>query len=343
MKQYNDTVQLILNEGEWKENRTGIRTLSYPVVHMRFKLSEGFPAVTTKKLAFKAAMGELAGFLKAAESASTFRELNCKIWDQNANENADWLANPYRQGHDHLGSIYGVQWRNWPAYKVIEKDRPNRDKIAIKIANEGWDLIADDSFGSYDNNDRLSSNQEVYYKNVDQIEECVRKILFNPNDRRILFHGWNWAALDEMALPPCHLLYQFLPNVTTKKMSLALTIRSNDIFLGAPFNIASASLLLSIVCHLTGYTPDVVAITANDAHIYENHIEQCHEQLSRTPYALPTLKISDNVPSFEKLSSVHSGEALLGAVMGILSYLDPDDFTLEGYEHHPPIKAAMAV
>jgi len=126
MKQYLDLVRTILDTGSWQENRTGIRTISMPGAMLRFDLQQGFPAVTTKKLAFKSAIGELIGFLRASRSAADFRALGCKVWDGNANENAQWLANPYRQGLDDLGDVYGVQWRKWPAYKVL--DATARDK-----------------------------------------------------------------------------------------------------------------------------------------------------------------------------------------------------------------------
>lgn len=112
MKQYLDLVQSILDQGAWQENRTGVRTLSLPGAALRFDLQQGFPAVTTKKLAFKSAIGEMVGFLRATRSAAQFRALGCKVWDQNANENEQWLANPYREGPDDLGPVYGVQWRD---------------------------------------------------------------------------------------------------------------------------------------------------------------------------------------------------------------------------------------
>lgn len=118
---------------------------------------------------------------------------------------------------------------------------------------------------------------------------------------------------------------------------------SNDFGLGTPFNIASAALLLSIVARLTGYTPRILSIISNDAHIYENHMEMVDTILEREPLALPTLKFADNFPTFEKLSESFQGKALTGAVVGILDNLNPEDFTLEGYEHHPPITAPMAV
>jgi thymidylate synthase len=120
VKSYLDLVRDIFEHGSWQQNRTGTRTLSLPGAALRFDLAEGFPAVTTKKLAFKSAIGELVGFLRGYRSAAQFRALGCKVWDQNANENERWLANPYRTGVDDLGPVYGVQWRQWPAYKLLD-------------------------------------------------------------------------------------------------------------------------------------------------------------------------------------------------------------------------------
>src|SRR5262249_40929892 len=119
MNQYLQLIQEVLDNGEWTDNRTGIRTKMLPGAMLRFDLSKGFPAVTTKKLAFKSVVGELCAFLRASRSAADFRALGCKVWDQNANENAAWLANPYRKGVDDLGPVYGVQWREWPGFKVF--------------------------------------------------------------------------------------------------------------------------------------------------------------------------------------------------------------------------------
>ena len=133
MQQYQDLIKTVLDTGSWQDNRTGIRTLSVPGAMMRFDLSAGFPAVTTKKLAFKSVIGELCAFLRASRNAGEFRALGCKVWDQNANENAQWLANPYREGEDDLGPVYGVQWRQWPAYKLLDASAP--EQIADAQAN----------------------------------------------------------------------------------------------------------------------------------------------------------------------------------------------------------------
>jgi len=196
MKQYLDLVKNVLETGTLQENRTGIRTISIPGAMMRFDLAEGFPAITTKRLAFKTAVSELVGFFRAYRNAADFRSIGCKVWDQNANENKQWLSNPYRKGEDDLGEIYGVQWRQWPAYKVVNASETAQLDDAKK---NGFQVIA------HFPEDGIE--KVLLYKAVDQLRQCLDTIISNPSDRRIIFHGWNWAQLDQMALPPCHLLY----------------------------------------------------------------------------------------------------------------------------------------
>jgi thymidylate synthase len=324
MKQYLDLVRTVLETGSWQDNRTGIRTISIPGAMMRFDLlKDGFPAITTKKLAFKSVVGELVGFLRATRSAADFRALGCKVWDQNANENAEWLANPYRQGQDDLGPVYGVQWREWPAYKLL--DVAQTAQIA-DAQQRGFQVVS-----------ALTDNgvpKVLLYKAVDQLLDCVRTIMSNPGSRRILFHGWNCADLDAIALPACHLLYQFIPNATTKEISLCLYIRSNDIGLGTPFNLAEGAALLHLIGRLTGYTPRWFTYFIGDAHIYENHIDMLHEQLKREPHPAPELVISDRVPAYAATGKFEPEW---------LKKIEPSDFSLRGYEHHAPLTAPMAV
>jgi thymidylate synthase len=323
MKQYLDLVRTILDTGSWSDNRTGIRTISIPGAMMRFDLAEGFPAVTTKKLAFKSVVGELTGFLRASRSAAEFRALGCKVWDQNANENADWLANPYREGPDDLGPVYGVQWRRWPAYKLLDigaaaqlEDAQKRGfRIVSALKDEGRDKL-------------------LLYKAVDQIRDCLDTIIKNPGSRRILFHGWNPAELDAVALPACHLLYQLIPNAVTREISLCLYIRSNDIGLGAPFNLAEGAVLLHLIGRLTGYKPRWFSYFIGDAHIYENHLDMLKEQLQREPHPLPRLVISDRIPDYARTGRYEPQW---------LEQVEPSDFSLEGYVHHAPLTAPMAV
>lgn len=328
MQSYLDLVQTVLNDGSWQDNRTGTRTISLPGAMLRFDLTQGFPAVTTKKLAFKSAVGELVGFLRGSRNAAEFRALGCKVWDQNANENASWLANPYRQGEDDLGPVYGVQWRNWPAYKVL----PAANAAQIADAQQrGYTELTRFEDGAAHG---VPGPAVLLYKAVDQLRQCLDTIETNPADRRILFHGWNWAQIEEMALPPCHLLYQFHPNPAKREISLSLYIRSNDLGLGTPFNLTEGAALLHLVGRLTGYTPKWFTYFIGDAHIYENHVPMLQEQLKREPFPAPQLVLSDRVPDRLKTGRYEPEW---------LEKVEPSDFSLSGYQHHAPLTAAMAV
>jgi thymidylate synthase len=323
MKQYLDLVADVIKRGSLQSNRTGVKTISLPGAMLRFDLQEGFPAITTRKLAFKSAIGEMVGFLRGVNNAAEFRALGCKVWDQNANENQQWLDNPFRKGADDLGEIYGVQWRQWPAYKRIALSNPAAIELAL---GQGYTQLA-----------QAEEDGEAYvvlYKAIDQVRQCVDTIIKDPGSRRILFHGWNCAQLDEMALPPCHLLYQFHPNAETREISLTLYIRSNDLGLGTPFNLTEGAALLSLIGRLTGYTPRWFTYFIGDAHVYENHLSMLTEQLDREPLPAPKLVISDRVPEYAK-TGVYQPEWL--------ELIEPSDFSLEGYDHHPPMTAPMAV
>lgn len=323
MKQYLELVRTILDTGTWQENRTGIRTISMPGAMLRFDLQQGFPAVTTKKLAFKSAIGEMVGFLRASRSAAEFRALGCKVWDANANDNPQWLANPYREGPDDLGDVYGVQWRQWPAYKVIDANAG--DQIA-DATHRGYQVVTSFVEGGRE--------KVLLYKAIDQLRQCLDTIVENPTDRRILFHAWNPAKLDEIALPACHLLYQFIPNAAKREISLCLYIRSNDVGLGTPFNLTEGAALLHLVGRLTGYAPRWFTYFIGDAHIYENQLDMLHEQLRREPFGSPQLVLSDRVPDYA-VTKQYEPEWL--------EKIEPTDFALEGYRHHEALKAPMAV
>lgn len=330
MKQYLTLVQEIFDNGSWQGNRTGIRTLSMPGAMMKFDLQAGFPAVTTKKLAFKSAIGELVGFMRAYRSAADFRALGCKVWDQNANENAQWLANPYRLQDNDLGSVYGVQWRQWPAYKVIDLSQPQSAAQITDALSRGYQQIG--TVEDVGENGKTTS--ALLYKAIDQLRQCLDTIMTDPGNRRILFHGWNWAQLEEMALPPCHLLYQFLVNQSKREISMCLYIRSNDVGLGTPFNLTEGAALLHLVGRLTGYTPRWFTYFIGDAHIYENHVDMLQEQLRREPFPAPKLVLSDRIPDYA-ITGKYEPEWL--------EKVEPTDFWLEGYEHHAPLTAPMAV
>lgn len=330
MKQYLNLVRDIFDNGSWQDNRTGIRTKSIPGAMIKFDLQEGFPAVTTKKLAFKSAIGELVGFLRGYRSAADFRALGCKVWDQNANENDQWLANPYRLQMDDLGPVYGVQWRQWPAYKLIDLSQMQSTAQVEDALAKGYKQIGIVE----DIGENGKTTSALLYKAIDQLRQCLDTIIKDPGNRRILFHGWNWAQLEEMALPPCHLLYQFLVNPSKREISLCLYIRSNDVGLGTPFNLTEGAALLHLVGRLTGYTPRWFAYFIGDAHIYENHVNMLQEQLEREPFAAPKLVLSDRIPDYA-VTGKYEPEWL--------EKVEPNDFWLEGYQHHAPLTAPMAV
>lgn len=326
MKQYLDLVQHIFDHGSWQDNRNGIRTLRIPGAMMRLDLQEGFPAITTKKLAFKTAIRELIGFIRGYRSAADFRALGCKFWDQNANEDPEWLASPYRLEEDDLGPFYGVQWRQWPAYKLIDLSQPKSGDQIADALNRGYRQIG--IIG--DTAEPGKSRRMLLYKAIDQLRHCLDTIIDNPGHRRILFSGWNCAQLEEMVLSPCHVLYQFLVDSSKQEISLCLYIRANDIGLGAPLNLVGSAALLHLVGRLTGYTPRWLSYFIGDAHIYENHVEMLREQLKREPFPAPRLVLSDRIPDYA-VTRKYEPEWL--------ETVEPSDFWLQGYQHHGTLKA----
>lgn len=275
-QQYLNLLQKILDEGHDRMDRTGVGTRALFAQQMRFNLEKGFPALTTKKLAFKAVKSELLWLIEGSHDDNRLKELNGSertIWTANAE--ADYWK-PKAKFPGDMGRIYGVQWRAW---------------------------------------------RKTDGSTVDQLAEAIEKIKNNPTDRRILVTAWNPGELDEMALPPCHMFFQFF--VADDKLSLFMHQRSCDMFLGVPFNIASYSLLLSMVAQVTGLKPYEFVHSLGDAHIYNNHFDQVKEQLTREPLPLPKLWLNSEVKDIDSFTM--------------------DDITLENYESHATIKADMAV
>lgn len=260
MKQYNQALKDILDNGIVKENRTGIDTRSLFGMQMRFDLRNGFPAVTTKKLAWKAVVSELLWFLEGSGDERRLAEIlhgtrnNDKQTIWTANANADYWKNNAKYEGD-LGRVYGVQWRHW------------------KTGRKKW----------------LHSNESID-EEVDQIQTLIDGIKKDPNGRRHLVTAWNPGELAQMALPPCHLLSQF--DVTGGRLNCLMYQRSCDMFLGVPFNIASYSLLTHIIAKECDLGVGEFVWTGGDCHIYTNHYDAVEEQLTRTPMELPTLNIA---------------------------------------------------
>lgn len=317
MKQYLSLLDEVLTTGKRQSNRTGVDTLRLPYGSMmRFDLDQGFPLLTTKAMAFKALKGELIAFLRAAESAADFRNFGCNFWDQNANENAAWLASGYRKGTDDLGRIYGSQWRRWLGNTefIPEGHKPESQRSPFRVVQNG------EEFG-------------VYMTPFDQVMEALNTIHTNPTDRGIIINAWRPDEFKQMALRPCHVLYQFTVDIEAKELSLCMYQRSADMFLGVPMNIGSSALLLSIFGHLTGYKPRYFTHFIDDAHIYVNHLDQVKEQLTRTPMALPTIGFDRRIPAYDgKFFNPH-----------LIDVIEPSDILLHDYERYSALKAPMAV
>ena len=299
MKQYLDLLQDILDNGEIKDDRTGVGTYSVFGRHIRFDLRRGFPAVTTKKLAWKACVGELLWFIEGSSDERRLAELThgtaegkVTIWTPNA------LApywKPKAKFEGDLGRVYGVQWRHWNKYRT-EKDMGPAHKGGTRLA--------------------------VDQTEIDQLTNLIEGLQQDPNGRRHILSAWNVSELDEMALPPCHVMSQFYVN-KNRELSCHMYQRSVDVFLGLPFNIASYALLTHLLAHHTGLKVGELVISTGDTHIYKDHIEQVKEQLTREPHPLPTL--------------------MLNASKTDLFEMTMEDIHLENYQSDGPIKATMAV
>ena len=288
MKQYLDLIRKVLNEGTKKEDRTGTGTISYFGYQMRFNLEDGFPLVTTKKVHLKSIIHELLWFIHGDTNIKYLVENGVSIWN-------DWPYKKYSESKEYQGESME---------EFVEKIK-NNDEFATKWGDLG----------------PVYGKQWRNFDGVDQLKNIIEEIKKNPDSRRLIVSSWNPKEVPNMALPPCHSLYQFY--VIDGKLSLQLYQRSGDIFLGIPFNIASYALLLMMVAKVTGLKPGTFVHTIGDAHIYLNHIEQVNLQLSREPFPLPKMIIhrdTDNIEDFKY-----------------------EDFELVDYQCHGRIKGAVAV
>lgn len=285
MKQYHDALQYVLDHGEVCSDRTGVGTRSVFGYQMRFDLREGFPAVTTKKLAWKAVVAELLWFLEGSTDERRLAEITYErhrvdlvgkntIWTANADAQGKALGYINNEFTKELGPVYGAQWRSFNGIK-----------------NGDW--------------------------GVDQIAEVVRQIRTTPDSRRIILSAWNPLQLTEMALPPCHVMAQF--RVVNNRLSCQMYQRSADMFLGVPFNIASYALLTHMIAKICSLEVADFVHTIGDAHIYSTHEDVVREQLKRTPRPLPTLKM----PELQSLD-VNSIRMLRASDFELVGY-DPMD------------------
>lgn len=316
MQPFHDMLGDIYVNGVLRPNRTGVDTVFVPGYMQKYDLGrDGYCAITTKKLAFVGAKGELIGFFRGFTSAAQFREIGCKVWDGNANATKSWLENPYRKGKDDLGRIYGAQWTDWRDWREATSQEQ-----ADAFAEKGYTLIAHDR----------ERNVWVYRRGINQLERALEAIMTTPTDRRIMITGWRPDEFDQMALPPCHVDYQFLVDVESKTLHMVMFQRSFDTFLA--FNVAMAGLFLSIMAKLSGYKVGTFTHFIGDAHIYVNHFDQTKLLLSREHKKQPTLFLGDSIPT---LTSVED-------IPGVFTRIQMDDIQLKDYDSHPAIPAPMA-
>jgi thymidylate synthase len=315
-KKYQDLLQDILDNGVHKSDRTGTGTISVFGRQIRHNMKQGFPALTTKKLAWKQVVSELLWFLTGQTNIAFLHKHNNHIWDGDAYKN---YINSLL--YDFSGEVKG-----YVVHKHLSKeDFINKIKTDEEFAKKWGDLgpIYGKQWRKWD-----SKNGRI-----DQIDDLVRELKTNPDSRRLMVSAWNVGELDKMVLPPCHYGFQLYTRKTTRDekivhpgkyraISLMWNQRSVDTFLGLPFNIASYGLLLEIIANEVDMIPDELIGNLGDVHLYSNHIEQAKEQISREPFDLPQLKTEAKID-------------------GICCNV-PDDFILEGYQSHPTIKAPLS-
>lgn len=286
MKEYLKLIKTVLKKGTLKTNRTGIDTISYFGYQMRYDLAKGFPIVTTKEVHFKSVVGELLWFLKGDTNLKYLVDNKIRIWNE-------WGYERYKKD---------------PAYQGEEQNEYiKKIKTDPEFAKKYGDLGP------------IYGKQWRDFNGVDQISYLINELKTNPNSRRLILSSWNPRELNEMTLPPCHLLFQLYVN--NNKLSMQLYQRSADIFLGVPFNISSYALLLHLLALEADLEVGEFVHTIGDAHIYSNHIEQVKMQLKRKPKKLPQLIINKK---------------------NIFEY-SIDDIKLDNYLHHPKIKGIVAV
>jgi thymidylate synthase len=257
---YLGLLRRILDDGEWRPDRTGTGTISIFGAQIRFDLRQGFPLITTKKVPFKSIIRELLWFLSGATNVRDGLTQHTAIWDAWADEDGD------------LGPIYGHQWRNWGGARALGP-----------LNEAGW------SVGGGADGHQTGG--------LDQIQEALRTLKRDPSSRRIIVSAWNTGDVPRMRLPPCHLLFQFYSSVDCdaagrRYLDLQLYQRAADMALGVPFNIASYALLLSMFATECQLAPRYFVHTLGDAHVYVNHVDGIRRQLERTPLPPPRLVLS---------------------------------------------------
>ena len=313
MQAYLDLVEKVLNEGHRKDDRTGVGTLSLFGYQMRFDLNQGFPLLTTKRVPFSLVKSELLWFLRGDSNIRYLLEHQNHIWDE-------WAFEKYVASEDYRGpdmTDFGLRAEQDPKFKKVYQEEMS--KFQQKV-------LADQKFAEkYGDLGRVYGRQWRSWQKrdgqtIDQISQVIENIRNHPDSRRLIVSAWNPEDVPDMALPPCHTLFQFY--VQDQKLSCQLYQRSADIFLGVPFNIASYALLTHLIARETGLEVGEFVHTLGDAHLYLNHLDQAKTLLQRQPKPLPQLEITSNRP---------------------LDQLEMEDIQLHNYQPHPTIKAPIAV
>ncbi|SHF55353.1 thymidylate synthase [Ornithinibacillus halophilus] len=311
---YLDLCEHILNNGWKKGDRTNTGTYSIFGHQMRFNLQDGFPLLTTKRVPFRLVASELLWFIKGDTNIRYLLENNNNIWNEWAFKN--WVESEDYDGPDMTD--FGNRSQIDKDFKEVYEETMNQFKQKV---------LSDDAFAKkYGDLGSVYGKQWRAWKTskeetIDQLMDVIDSIQNNPNSRRHIVSAWNPEDIPNMALPPCHTMFQFY--VADGKLSCQLYQRSADVFLGVPFNIASYALLTHLIAHECGLEVGEFVHTLGDAHIYANHVEQVKTQLQREKRSLPTLKLN-----VEKQS--------------IFEY-ELEDFEVVGYDPHPTIKAPIAV
>lgn len=310
MQQLHDLYKNVLEKGTFSEDRTGTGTYKLIGQTMRFDLQKGFPATTTKRLAWKAMTSELLWFLEGSQDERRLCEILHGTRDEE--KRTIWTDNYRNQGvalgylNGNLGPVYGKQWREWRDVVIL----PGIYNEVVKHTEMGYEMVEQTISGMY-----------VMQRHIDQIAVLLDGLKNDPFGRRHILSAWNVGDLDKMALPPCHSFSQFF--VVDGKLSCTLYQRSADLFLGVPFNIASYSLLTHMLAQVLGLDVGEFIWMGGDCHIYSNHVEQVKEQLAREPKELPELWLDSTVTDIDSFTM--------------------DSFKLLNYNPDATIKAPMAV
>jgi thymidylate synthase len=364
---YQNLLKDILENGVKKETRNG-GTTSVFGRQIRHKMSDGFPLLTTKKMAWKTMVTELLWFLRGDTNIKFLVDNNCHIWDGDAYKRycTEWSKYPSE------GVFSSNEYSSPTEYEAVrftQEEFINKIKTDDEFAKTWGELgpVYGKQWRSWHSNAKVTMDGKYHEeKGIDQIQNLINDLKTNPDSRRLMVNAWNVGELDQMVLPPCHYLFQVYTrelkilertniaienklthetahltkdfdyrkwfdenNVPTRAISLMFNMRSNDVPLGLPFNLASYGLLLEILAKQVNMIPDELIANLGDVHIYKNQIDGVKEQLKRTPMKLPNLIISEEV-NFN------------GTIDEFLESCNKDSFKLDGYESHPPIKIPLS-